>query len=421
MASRKLFVGSLPNGIQETTLREEFGRYGIVEDVFIKPGCEMGRQWGFITMGTTEAAQVAKDACDRVLQFPGSERPCDVMVAKNQGMGQEPLGGNLAPLSSYAQATTPGGHQPKKIFVGSLPNAVTHEDISAEFGRYGSILDIHINNKAVELNRQWAFITYENPEQALRAKTTADRQLVFPGSDRAVEVTLARHQGQFGQEALSTDVNGMPVMASQGLGAMPMAAAQGPKKIFVGSLPNQVSAEALQAEFSRYGQVVDVHINTKAVDAGRNWSFITFATPEQAQYAKDATDRILMFPGSDRACEVMLAKNQGQRGQEPISAPALAPAAMHGGGGQPYQALTHAAAIPMGIPSQQPPPPAGPPPASLTPWRMYKTAAGLPYYHNHATGVTVWECPPDLQVPGQGVYGAMAPMSHYPVAHFAPY
>jgi len=33
---------------------------------------------------------------------------------------------------------------------------------------------------------------------------------------------------------------------------------------------------------------------------------------------------------------------------------------------------------------------------------MYKTAAGLPYYHNNSTGVTTWECPPDLQVPEPG-------------------
>lgn len=28
---------------------------------------------------------------------------------------------------------------------------------------------------------------------------------------------------------------------------------------------------------------------------------------------------------------------------------------------------------------------------------MYKTVAGLPYYHNHVTNVTQWECPPELQ------------------------
>lgn len=44
--------------------------------------------------------------------------------------------------------------------------------------------------------------------------------------------------------------------------------------------------ELLQAEFSKYGQVVDVHINYKACEQGRNWAFVTFATNEQANYAK---------------------------------------------------------------------------------------------------------------------------------------
>merc|ERR1711879_338415 len=89
-------------------------------------------------------------------------------------------------------------------------------------------------------------------------------------------------------------------------------AAQGPRKIFVGSLPNTITEGALTAEFSKYGQVIDVHINPKECEPGRQWAFIMFASADQAAYAKDATDRVLTMPGADRACEVMLAKNQGK-------------------------------------------------------------------------------------------------------------
>merc|ERR550534_1967723 len=92
------------------------------------------------------------------------------------------------------------------------------------------------------------------------------------------------------------------------------AASQGPCKIFVGSLPLSITEGALTAEFSKYGQVTDVHINQKECEPGRNWAFITFASAEQATYAKDATDRVLTMPGADKACEVMLAKNQGKFG-----------------------------------------------------------------------------------------------------------
>ena len=41
-------------------------------------------------------------------------------------------------------------------------------------------------------------------------------------------------------------------------------------------------------------------------------AFLTFVHPEDAQAAKDATDMKLKFPESERACDVMLAKNQGR-------------------------------------------------------------------------------------------------------------
>eukprot|EP00421_Protoceratium_reticulatum_P037347 CAMPEP_0168467818 /NCGR_PEP_ID=MMETSP0228-20121227/57386_1 /TAXON_ID=133427 /ORGANISM="Protoceratium reticulatum, Strain CCCM 535 (=CCMP 1889)" /LENGTH=441 /DNA_ID=CAMNT_0008483555 /DNA_START=63 /DNA_END=1385 /DNA_ORIENTATION=+ len=439
MAGRKLFVGSLPHGIHDSTLRQEFSKYGTIEDVFVKQGCEATRQWAFITYTAPEEAQRAKEATDRLLQFPGCDRPCDVMVAKHQGMfGQDPVAGGQSqapqaavapvPVAHYAapyatqyavaypavgsmpavayagppaavvsQSYTDAAASAKKVFVGSLPDAITDAELRAEFSKYGEILDVHVNQKPVEEGRQWAFITFANAEQAQTAKVSTDRQLTFPGSEKACEVTMARHQGMFGKEPITADslqpvqqVQYQAVVANPGMPAVYAAVpqqSQGARKIFVGSLPNNVTDASVSAEFSKYGQVVDIHLNGKACEPGRNWAFITYASAEQAAYAKDATDRVLTMPGADRACEVMLAKNQGKFGQEPLgSSPA------------PVQAF---AAAPMPYSPTQPPPPPTAPPTHLTPWRMYKTAAGLPYYHNHATGQTTWECPPDLQVPGQ--------------------
>jgi len=413
MASRKLFVGSLPNDITDASLLAEFGKYGQVEDIFIKPGCELGRQWAFVTMADPIQAQFAKDSTDRILHWPGCEKPCDVMVAKNQGMfGQDSVHGGPVgqPAPVFAQASPSA---PKKIFVGSLPLTITDAELRAEFSRYGAVVDVHVNNKPCEPGRNWAFVTFATPEQAQMAKVSADRVIVFPGSDKACEVTMAKHQGAFGQDALGP-TGGVQQVAPQGYVQQQVVVAGGPTKIFVGSLPQQVSQEILWAEFSKFGEVVDVHVNYKPCDVGKNWAFITFAMPEQATYAKDCTDKTLVIPGGDRPCEVMLARNQGLTGKEKglvaatqgfAPAPGFAPA------------LAHVAA-PVGV---QPPPPAAPPPASLTPWRMYKTAAGLPYYHNHTTGETQWECPPDLQVPGQGAYGAPVAVAQPQVVRYAPY
>lgn len=391
---RKIFVGSLPDGMTEGPLRAEFGKYGTVEDVFMKPNCESGRQWAFVTFQTPDQASTAVECTNGVLTFPGSFRACEVTFARNQGLfGQDSInsGGGALALGGYAPPAMAG---PRKIFVGSLPDGITDAQLRSEFSKYGQIADVFMK-QGCEPGRQWAFITFMSSEQAQFAKESCDRVLVFPGSERPCEVTMARHQGMFGQEPLT---QGGPVayMAGGAQYAAP-AAIEGPKKIFVGSLPDGIQDGMLRAEYSKYGQIIDVYLKP-GCEPGRQWGFVTFATPEQAQYAKDSTDRVLIFPGADRPCEVMLAKNQGKFGQAPLTS---------------YQGGPTATVIDR----SQPPPPATPPPAHLTPWRQYKTASGLPYYHNPVTGVTQWECPPELQaqrqVPGQpNAYGgARAPFN----------
>merc|ERR1712224_939613 len=55
--NRKIFVGTLPDGIDEGTLRSEFSRYGQIVDIFVKMNAEPGRQWAFITFSTDQEAQ----------------------------------------------------------------------------------------------------------------------------------------------------------------------------------------------------------------------------------------------------------------------------------------------------------------------------------------------------------------------------
>eukprot|EP00420_Gonyaulax_spinifera_P015338 CAMPEP_0197894780 /NCGR_PEP_ID=MMETSP1439-20131203/36012_1 /TAXON_ID=66791 /ORGANISM="Gonyaulax spinifera, Strain CCMP409" /LENGTH=372 /DNA_ID=CAMNT_0043515163 /DNA_START=32 /DNA_END=1150 /DNA_ORIENTATION=- len=370
---RKVFVGSLPNGIGETTLRATFQQYGQVEDVFVKQGCEAGRQWAFITFSNEEQAQLAKESCDRILTFPGADRPCDVMVAKNQGMFGQQVGEGIA-VQQAAAVVTPGYVDgPKKIFVGSLPDGVTDAQLRTEFSRYGAVIDTFVK-QGCESGRQWAFVSFNSHQEAQLAKVSTDRLLVMPGASRACEVTLARNQGQFGQD---------PIAAGSPAAAVALPVSAGPKKIFVGSLPDNISEHVLRSEFERYGQVVDIFHKTSC-EPGRQWAFITYASPEQANLAKESTDRILVLPGGDRACEVMLARNQGMNGAEPINR------------AQPVAAAPPATA------------------ALLSPWRCYQTESGLPYYHNHLTGVTQWERPAEFQA-------AAAAMMATAQVRYAPY
>lgn len=292
----------------------------------------------------------------------------------------------MAPLGAYGQMSgMPGmaggsAEGPKKIFVGSLPDGCSEMMLRAEYSKYGHITEVFMKT-GCEIGRQWAFLTFATSQEAQVAKTSTDGILMMPGSPKACEVTYAKNQGLFGQDA-----SGLARAQAPGA-AYAAVASQGPKKIFVGSLPDDVTDAMMRGEFSKYGQVTDVYIKA-GCESGRQWSFVTFSSSEAAQLAKDSTDRKLIMPGADKVCEVTLARNQGKFGQE-----AIAP------GPQSYAGFaTPPAAVMHG--GHQPPPPTAHPPAHLTPWRCYYTAAGLPYYHNHTTGVTQWEAPPELRTPG---------------------
>jgi len=402
--SRKVFVGSLPNGIDELTIRTEFDKYGQVEEIFVKPGCENGRQWAFVTFADQAQAQQCKELCDRVLTFPGSERPCDVMLAKNQGMGgQNPLPGT----ANYVMPPQ-AMEGPRKIFVGSLPGDITDAQLRADFAQYGQVEDTYIKQNC-EPGRQWAFVSFATGQQAANAKQNTDGILTYPGAPKACEVTLAKNQGLFGQDALAGPGHAGPMagyaapmagyaapMAGRGMVVAPITTPAQPRKIFVGSLPDSITDAALRAEFNKYGVIIDMYLKT-GCEPGRQWAFITFQTPEQANNAKSAADRTLVMPGAEKACEVMLAKNQGKNGEgtlPPAAGVVVQPPAYATAYAQPQMA-----SAPAAYGGAQPPLPMGQPPAHLTPWRTYYTAAGLPYYHNATTAVTQWECPPDLQVP----------------------
>eukprot|EP00443_Scrippsiella_acuminata_P091935 CAMPEP_0115435294 /NCGR_PEP_ID=MMETSP0271-20121206/33591_1 /TAXON_ID=71861 /ORGANISM="Scrippsiella trochoidea, Strain CCMP3099" /LENGTH=340 /DNA_ID=CAMNT_0002860759 /DNA_START=55 /DNA_END=1073 /DNA_ORIENTATION=- len=280
---RKLFVGSLPDGIADETLIATFQQYGQIEDVFVKPGCEPGRQSAFVTFATNQQAQYAKESCDRVLTFPGAGRPCEVMIARNQGLFGQGLG---------------------KIHVGSLPDSITEWQLRQEFSRFGTVTDVMVKT-GCEPGRQWGFVTFQRSAEAQVAKESTDRILMFPGSEKPCEVVMAKNQGMFGQQSATSDEHS----------AMVQAGDAGPRKIHVGSLPDNISEWQLRHEFSRFGTVTDVMVKT-GCEPGRQWGFVTFQRSAEAQVAKESTDRILMFPGSEKPCEVVMAKNQGMFGQQ---------------------------------------------------------------------------------------------------------
>jgi len=270
----------------------------------------------------------------------------------------------------------------RKIFVGSLPHNIDEATLRSEFQKHGTIESIFVK-QGCEVGRQWAFVTYGDVAQAQQAKDMTDRKLTFPGGDRPCDVTIAKNQGRFGQDPLvPKPVDPLAALGMQAFPAMGMQQEQ--RKIFVGSLPDNITEDVLRAEFSKYGPITDFFLKT-GCEPGRQWSFITFQTVEQANTAKSSADRTLVLPGADRACEVMIAKNQGKGGADPVAGAGAALLFAQ-------NPLLGMAMGGMGMPGMLPPPPQ---------WQTYYTTAGMPYYHNAGTGVTQWEAPPEMAMQQQ--------------------
>lgn len=61
---RKVFVGGIPIGIDQHNVREDFGRYGEIEDVYLPTDKVTGklRGFGFVTFRDPTAAQEVSQA-----------------------------------------------------------------------------------------------------------------------------------------------------------------------------------------------------------------------------------------------------------------------------------------------------------------------------------------------------------------------
>ena len=64
---RKIFVGGISFGVDQQTIREDFGRFGEIEDVYLPSDRETGklRGFGFVTFREPRAAEEASSSMDK--------------------------------------------------------------------------------------------------------------------------------------------------------------------------------------------------------------------------------------------------------------------------------------------------------------------------------------------------------------------
>ncbi len=176
LLSRQSFINSiyLKTATDEPRLREVFGAYGTVTDVFLpmERGTSRPRGFGFVTFSTRAAAEDAAAKMDqsqldgrtvRVNESkPRGEGPADYGGSRGGGGAGGGRGGGGGPgLGPGGTGTfNPQGRDEVKLYVGNLSFETTEENVRSMFEQYGTVTDCFLpTDRDTNRVRGFAFVT----------------------------------------------------------------------------------------------------------------------------------------------------------------------------------------------------------------------------------------------------------------------
>eukprot|EP00585_Thalassiosira_rotula_P012488 CAMPEP_0196131910 /NCGR_PEP_ID=MMETSP0910-20130528/1720_1 /TAXON_ID=49265 /ORGANISM="Thalassiosira rotula, Strain GSO102" /LENGTH=298 /DNA_ID=CAMNT_0041391427 /DNA_START=88 /DNA_END=980 /DNA_ORIENTATION=+ len=161
----KLYVGNLDYATDEPRLREVFGAFGTVNDVFLpmERGTSRPRGFGFVTLGSRGSAE---DAISKMDQSQLDGRTIRVNESKPRGEGPADMargGGPGGPkgLGPGGFGTfNPQGRDEVKLYVGNLSFETTEESVRGMFEQYGPVSDCFLpTDRDSGRVRGFAFVT----------------------------------------------------------------------------------------------------------------------------------------------------------------------------------------------------------------------------------------------------------------------
>ncbi|EDO05435.1 RNA recognition motif domain containing protein [Babesia bovis T2Bo] len=220
----KLFVGSIPKNAEEDLIREIFGPYGTLEDIFImKDQNGAGKGCAFVKMAYKEQGLYAIRSLDGMKQLEGCPRPMEVRFAESKankqqnmmmqhqmpgrgiivqppypiptpthvrqiGVWREYLSPEGKPYfyneqtghtqwerppefdNAASSAQVPAGPPGANLFIFHIPNEWTHHDLVHTFSQFGKILSSRIaSDRSTGRHKGYAFVSYDTPESAAQA------------------------------------------------------------------------------------------------------------------------------------------------------------------------------------------------------------------------------------------------------------
>lgn len=300
-----------------------------------------------------------------------------------------------------------------KLFVGRVPRTADENVLRPVFADFGVVSEIAIiKDRATGMHKGSAFVRMASLTQADAAIRALNNVKVLDPQLGALQVRYATGE----VEKLGMTVE----FAYPG---------QDQAKLFVGSLPRNISEDEVRELFSPCGQIDEVFImKDSATGQGKGCAFVKFAYKEQAILAIKTLSGVKHLTGAPRPLEVRFAESKkALQSQQPSTGGTAAPTSAITAGQTPVTGgilennISYLAgptsittgstsgALPTAVAAGSTlyPTAAGASaqpatsfancnPRSAGQWKEYFTDDGRPYYHNEQTSQTQWERPSEF-------------------------
>ncbi|SBT77562.1 CUGBP Elav-like family member 1, putative [Plasmodium ovale] len=262
-----------------------------------------------------------------------------------------------------------------KLFIGRVPKSFEEEQLRPIFEEFGVVNEIVIiRDKITNIHKSSAFVKMASISEADNAIRSLNNQ-------RTLDPQLGSLQVKYASGEIMK--LGFPQSIESGIDQA---------KLFIGSLPKNITEENIKDMFSPYGTVEEVFImKDNSTGLGKGCSFVKFSYKEQALYAINSLNGKKTLEGCVRPVEVRFAEPKSSK-QSQISL-TLQPmqGAPHGISPQPHVSSPNNINYGnnFGVNNNYP--------RQVGAWKEYYSGEGRPYYYNEQTNTTQWEMPKEFE------------------------
>ncbi|XP_052205838.1 heterogeneous nuclear ribonucleoprotein 1 [Diospyros lotus] len=279
MSERKLVVLGIPWDVDTDGLRDYMSKFGELEDCIVMKERSTGRSrgFGYVTFTSVEDAKNA--------------------LSSEHFLGNRMLEVKIATPKEEMRAQS---KKITRIFVARIPPSVTEAAFRSHFEQYGDITDLYMpKDPRTKGHRGIGFITFESAESVDNLMAESHE---LGGSTVVVDRATPKEEDfrpfsrmmQGGYGAYNAYITSATRYASIGAPTLydhPLSVYERGgstrgmgRKIFVGRLSQEATADDLRQYFGRFGRILDVYVPKDPKRTGhRGFGFVTFAEDGAAE------------------------------------------------------------------------------------------------------------------------------------------